>query len=283
MEANKKKVNISCPKCGQSKVIGIPESIFADKKFGSIKVQVPKGAVCTEHQFVTFFSNKGNIIGYDVIDASTLTEKSEPTEAAPVTTLSLKYLIHKFGFNCVAGFLHAKIFDYPSFIIKDSAPDVDADVLNQTFDTIIPPILKNENHIGHIQFDNYVFPNPFYFYTTTKSKRNNAYLINDRRLVIHMPWNTSIDFEKKILEYALEHENYEEEKKHLRHHINQFIKAVEICKIILSNSKMVKEKELVKALKEQLIVTTINKQRIMLIKEYLERRDSPELAAKIKI
>ena len=283
METEKQNFQISCPNCGNSRSIGIPKSLFSDKQFGSIKIQVPLDAVCPVHEFIVFLSNKGKIIGYDLIDASASYTEIEKEVDKIESTFSLFSIIRKLGYSCIAGFLHSKIFDYPSFIIRDNESDIDMKKLNRTFDAILPVNLINGNQIQNIQYDNYVFPNPDYFYTVTRNKKKEAYLVNNRRVIIHTPWNGSIDYEKKILEYSLNHEKDEEEKKFLTHYINEFLSSVDFTKKILEDLKTIKEKELIKLLKEEFIVSTIDKNRISLIKEFLERRVSPDLAAKIKL
>ena len=52
--------------------------------------------------------------------------------------------------------------------------------------------------------------------------------------------------------------------------------------MIKENSKKISEKDLVKQLKEKLIVSTINKKRVLIIKEFIKQRFSSELSAKIK-
>ena len=63
---------------------------------------------------------------------------------------------------------------------------------------------------------------------------------------------------------------------------NQFIKDVEFTKNLLENSNSISEKDLMKQLKSKLIVSTINKKRVSIIKEFIKQRYSKELAAKIK-
>ena len=43
-------LEVECPICSEVKNINIPESVFAQKKFGTIKIQIPINAVCPEHQ-----------------------------------------------------------------------------------------------------------------------------------------------------------------------------------------------------------------------------------------
>ena len=73
-----------------------------------------------------------------------------------------------------------------------------------------------------------------------------------------------------------------EQLKYLSHYINQFISDVQEVESILENLKEISEKELAKKLKEILITRTITKNRVALIKEFLERRVSPAVFNKIK-
>jgi len=51
-----KQFDISCPKCGIEKEISVPTSLFLEKKFGTVKIKVPQGAVCADHNFIVFIS-----------------------------------------------------------------------------------------------------------------------------------------------------------------------------------------------------------------------------------
>ncbi len=63
--ARLKQFDVTCPKCGNGKRISVPDSLFIQKKFGTVKIKVPQGAVCEDHNFIVFISTKGQIIGYD--------------------------------------------------------------------------------------------------------------------------------------------------------------------------------------------------------------------------
>jgi hypothetical protein len=281
MESNSKKFNVSCPKCGMGKEISLPNTLFSSETFKTIKIKVPQGAVCENHNFIVFITTKGKIVGYDVIDASISLEESQ-TKSEDEIKLALEDIINIFGFNCVAGFIHAKLFDYPSFIVRNEEANVNFEDLNALFDTIIPLRFKNDNAIKDIEFDSYVFSNEYFFYNMVKEKEKNAFLINNRRLVIQVPWQTTIEFEKTILGNSLGKKDKNEQLKYLSHYINQFINDVQEVEAILENLKEISEKDLVKKLKEILITRTITKNRVALIKEFLERRVSPVVYSKIK-
>ncbi|MHA1535398.1 MAG: hypothetical protein ACTSP8_11785 [Promethearchaeota archaeon] len=279
--ARLKQFDVTCPKCGNGKVISVPDSLFVQKKFGTVKIKVPQGAVCKDHNFIVFISTKGQIIGYDIIDASvTLDQMKKLPEN--LSDLTLDEVIDAFGFNCVAGFLHAKLFDYPSYIIRNDEFALDIEQLNDLFDGLIPTNYRNSNAIKDDEFDSYVFPNPKYYYTAFKREHTDAFLINNRKLVIQVPWRIQIDFEKSILTNALGITDTSEQLKYLAQYVNQFISDVEFTQKVLENVKNIDEKELIKKLKEKLIVSTINKNRILSIKEFITRRISKEVGSKIK-
>jgi len=281
MSSNLKRFDVSCPRCGVGKEISIPESLFFDKKFGTVKIKVPKGVVCKEHDFIVFISTKGNVIGYDIIDASVSLDQKDKLPI-DLISLTLDELIDTFGFNCVAGFIHAKLFDYDSRIIRNEESSFNIEQLNELFDRLIPVEYRNSNVIIDEEFDSYVFPNPNYFYTMAKQEYTNAFLINNRKLIIQVPWQSQIDFEKSILSNALGKSDKKEQLKYLALYINQFISDVEFTISLLENAKGISEKELTKKLKEKLIVSTINRNRIVLIKEFISRRISKDLSKKIK-
>ena len=279
--ASLKQFEVTCPKCGNGKTISVPHSLFIQKKFGTVKIKVPQGAVCKDHNFIVFISTKGQIIGYDIIDASVSLDQKEKLPGN-LTDLTLDEIIEAFGFNCVAGFLHAKLFDYPSFVIRNEEFALDIGQFNDMFDRLIPPNYQNSNAIKDDEFDSYVFPNPNYYYTAFKREHNNAFLINNRKLVIQVPWRIQIDFEKSILTNALGKKDKSEQLQYLSQYINQFISDVEFTQNLLENVRNISEKELIKKLKEKLIVSTINRNRILSIKEFITRRISTEVGSKIK-
>lgn len=281
MSSNLKGFRVACPKCGTEKQINIPESLFFQKKFGTVKIKVPQGAVCKDHHFIVFISTKGQIVGYDVIDTS-VSSNQDANLSKEIIDLTLDELIDAFGFNCVAGLIHAKLFDYSSFVVRSDEFKVNIEQLDEMFDRLIPLQYRNNNAIKDVVFDTYVFTNEDYFYTAFKNNNTNAFLINNRKHIIHKPWETACEFEKSILENALGRNDKGEQLKYLAQYIVQFIKDVEFTKTLLENSKSISEKDLIKQLKEKLIVSTINKKRVSVIKEFIEQRFSNELSAKIK-
>ena len=287
MEAEFINFEVTCPKCGKGKEISIPNSLFANKKFGTIKIKVPQGAVCENHNFIVFITTKKKIVGYDLIDASISTESTdtplkEESEIELDESISLNHLIQVFGFDCVAGLIHAKLFDYPSAILRNEELKVKLDDLNNFLDNLIPAEYKNDNTINDIILDSYVFQNEDYFYNMVRNQNKHAFLINNHRFIIQEPWEIDIEFEKSILHNALERRTISDQSKYLAHYISQFINDVDFTKQLLESTGSISKKELVKKLKEKLIISTIDKKRVIVIKNFLERRISSEISSRIK-
>ncbi|MFX1322386.1 MAG: hypothetical protein ACFFAQ_12165 [Promethearchaeota archaeon] len=280
-----KSLELSCPSCGAIKTVNIPESLFYDKKFGHIKVQIPQGAVCQDHMFVVFLDVKGRLIGYEAIDLSISTTIEEPKEEIideSIKTMSLVNLIKSLGFNCVVGLIHAKLFNYPSYLIMSNGAKVNLDEINKILDGLIPEMYKNSRSLKTIEFDDETFPTATYFYSLVKRQRRNAFLMNPRKHIIQMPWEIDLELEKSIINSALEKENQNEQLKFLAYYIAKFIEDVEFTLSILEGVKKISKKELTKQLKAKLLTSTITKNRVNEIKDFIIHRISATIANKIQ-
>ncbi|MCJ7650349.1 MAG: hypothetical protein MUP85_17205, partial [Candidatus Lokiarchaeota archaeon] len=91
-----------------------------------------------------------------------------------------------------------------------------------------------------------------------------------------------IYYETHIINYALERKDPKEQTKILSDSIVRFINDSVFAKAILDGVKKISEKDFMKTLDEKLTLTTINKYRMALIKEFLRRRVSVDLIKKIK-
>ncbi|MFX0057554.1 MAG: hypothetical protein ACFE85_11320 [Candidatus Hodarchaeota archaeon] len=281
MESDFKPLRVACPNCGNSKLLKIPLSIYNDKKFGIVKIKVPNGAVCQEHQFIILTDNKQNIIGYETIDISIVKLPEEPKEEL-ANGISLKYLVHLFGFNCVAGFLHAKLFNYPSFIITSKDLNVDLNIFDKVFDKLIPEQYRQTHPIKFIKYDSDIYPNPGYYYFLIQNKMKEDFLINLKKHIVNMPWDTDIGYESLIINKSLEIDEHDGFKI-VESYLTQFVKDVELTKTTLENHSSITDKNLMKELNQKTKLSTINKDRIKLIREFFQRRNCVELAKRIII
>jgi len=285
MQVQQFAIDVACPRCGVEKTIHVPGTLFAQKKFGHIKIQVPKGAVCQDHIFIVFLDVKGRIIGYETVDLSikTITEKKihEEIDIEEKAT-KLDQFIVDFGFNCLAGLIHSRLFNYPSYLITNEEFSVKLDAINTILDEIMPDAYKNRRPLKIIELNDEIYPTATYFYALVKNQKKTAFLMNPSKLIVQMPWKTGIELERSIINSALKKEAQNEQLHFLTFFITKFLEDVDITISILETTKKISKKDLVKKLKEKSPLSTITKTRVDFIKEFIHRRRSPEIAKKIQ-
>ncbi|MFX1418572.1 MAG: hypothetical protein ACFE9N_06600 [Promethearchaeota archaeon] len=285
MQVHSKLIEVACPRCGLEKTIGVPETLFSQKKYGHIKIQVPQGVVCQDHVFVVFLDVEGRIIGYQTVDLSiSSTPETAPKEEISLEdgkTISLKRFIMMVGYSCFAGLIHAKLFNYPSFLIMNSEHKLNIDVINNVLDEIVPEIYKNKRSLKIIDYNDRVFPTATFFYALVQNQRKTAFLMNPHKHVVQMPWKTGLELEKTMIASAINKEDQNEHLKFLAFYISKFLEDVDKTLKILETVKKASKKELVKKLKEIAITSTITKNYVNSIEEYIHRRVSPQVARKV--
>ena len=285
MQVQSRYIAIACPNCGAEKTLHVPETLFTEKKFGHVKIQVPKGVVCQEHVFVVLLDIKGRILGYQTVDLSVSTpstaKSKEETQSEVDESLGLMKFIKLLGFRCLAGLIHSKLFNYQPYVISKQDAQMDMDELNLFLDHVVPDMYKNHKVLKHIEYDDYVFPTATYFYALVKNQRKAAFLMNLDKHIIQMPWQTGLELEKGFITTALKNKNPKEHQKYLTFYVTKFIEDVDKTKIIIETMKKISKKDLVKKLKEIAITSTVTKEYVSSIKEFIHRRVSREIAAKI--
>ncbi|MHA1913706.1 MAG: hypothetical protein ACW97V_04980, partial [Promethearchaeota archaeon] len=193
MSESYKVLEVSCPSCGEMKNINVPAAIFSQKKFGTVKIQVPMNAVCTEHQFIVFVDTKGIVRGYEKIDiqmASITPEEAGETDRG----LNLRSLIQIFGLYGIFSLVHAKIFNYPAYIIKDEKIEITEDTLNNIGDMILPENLSGSKSI-YILDDTDL--------NKLKITGKDKLVMDTQQHIFQTPWTMKLKFEEGILERAL--------------------------------------------------------------------------------
>ncbi len=275
MMVNYKELNVVCPMCGLDKSITVPEAIFAQKKFGTIKIQVPMGAVCSEHQFIVFVDSKGIVRGYEKIDLHMAMPFEQPgKEEAGI--LTLRVLIQMFGFYGLFSIIHAKIFKYQVYVLidKDSALySLDVEVLNLLGDTILPEAYRGDAKITFIEETDI---NKF------KVKDKKALIMDSHKSILQTPWEEKLKFEEEMIKNAVEIIDEDEQVIFLQQSIAKLVKEAEHSKSILENVHEIYEDELIERLCKDLMIAKIDHYRLTLIKYFIKQRFSPKLASKIK-
>lgn len=272
MTESSKCLEVVCPSCGGMKNLNIPSAILSHKKFGTVKIQVPFNAVCPEHQFLIFVDMKGTIRGYEKIDIQmiTITSKVEKEVTGP---LNLRKLIQIFGIYGVFSLIHAKIFNYTIYILKDEDFEYNEEIFNSIADAILPVsfrgsktvYLLEENEIDNI-----------------KQKKRNALVIDTKQYIYQTPWGIKLKFEEELIKRALEIIDEQEQLKLMQQDISKLIDEVNCTIAILHDEKEIYEDDLIERITKTLNIKKINIYRLNLIKEFIRQNISFKIVSKIK-
>ena len=189
--------------------------------------------------------------------------------------------IRTLGFRCFAGLIHAKVFNYQPVLIIKKGFQINLEKINNFLDDIVPEMYKNKRVLKTIDYSPNTFPLATYFYALVMNQRKTAFLLNEHKHIIQMPWKTGLDFEKGIIASALQKHDQNEHLKYLTFYVTKFLEDVDKALIIIEPVKKISKKDLVKKLKEIAITSTITKNYVSCIKEFIHRRKSPQIAKKI--
>lgn len=265
-------LEVICPICGETKNINIPAGIFSQKKFGTIKIQVPINAVCPKHQFIVFVDTKGVVRGYEKIDIQMGVITPE-TDGEDEKTLNLRSLIQIFGIYGIFSLIHAKIFNYPTYIIKEKGFEYNEEILNSVGDMILPESLRESKTI-HL-LDNQAL-------NKLNIKNKESLIMDTQQHIFQTPWNGKMKFEEGVVKRALEIIDEQEQLKLLQQDIGRLITEANHATYFLQDVKNVYEDELIEQLSKDLKIKPISNYRLNLIKEFIGRNISKALASKIK-
>ena len=265
-------LEVICPMCGETKNINIPTGIFSQKKFGTIKIQVPVNAVCQKHQFIVFVDTKGVVRGYEKIDIQMGVITPE-VGGEVERRLNLRSLIQIFGIYGIFSLIHAKIFNYTTYIINGKGFEYDEETLNSVGDMILPESLRESKTI-HL-LDNQVL-------NKLNIKDKEALIMDTQQHIFQTPWNVKMKFEEEVIKRALEIIDDQEQLKLLQQDIGRLITEANQATYFLQDVKTIYEDELIEQLSKDLKIKPISNYRLNLIKEYIGRNISKALASKIK-
>ncbi|MFX1572438.1 MAG: hypothetical protein ACFFB0_06790 [Promethearchaeota archaeon] len=267
-----KVLEVKCPTCGIIKNISIPEAIFSQKKFGTIKVQVPINAVCPEHQFIVFVDTKGIIRGYEKIDLL-MASISPEAESEAEGRINLRNLIQMFGTYGMFSLIHAKLFNYPAYIIKDDTFEHSEEILNKVGDSILPERFKGNKTVYLLDESDI---------SKIKIKNKESLIMDTHQNIFQTPWKEKLKFEEQILKRALEIIDEQEQQKLLQQDISRFISEVNYVVSLLEVVDTIYEDELIEQLSKALKIKKISTYRLNLIKEFIKRNISAKIVSKIK-
>ena len=272
MAESYKVLRVVCPTCQKAKNINIPEAVFSQKKFGTIKIQIPVNEVCPEHQFIVFVDTKGNIRGYEKIDIQMSTLSLE-AESDKIKSSNLRNLIRIFGIYGIFSLIHARIFNYPTYIIKGDDFEYSEALLNSIGDNLLPETYRGNKSINIIEDPEI---------NKIKVKDKNALILDTAQHIFQTPWTDKLKFEEQILKRALEIIDEEEQLKLLQQDILQLINEVHYTVSILETIDQIYEDDLIDKVSKALSIKKISNYRLNLIKEFIRRNISKKSVTKIK-
>ncbi|MFX1276490.1 MAG: hypothetical protein ACFFBP_01380 [Promethearchaeota archaeon] len=270
-------VELTCPACQTFKKISVPDAVFEQNNFGTIKIQVPFGAVCPDHQFIAFVDIKGIVRGYERIDLlmKMPLKEEEYSELEKTPELTINKIINSFGLYGVFCLFHAKIFNYPVYIIKNDNGTDDSTALNQLLDNILPEKYKDLTHP-------IIFINKNEFDKLKQKKKRLSLMIDPQQKIYQTPWSEKLKFEESILQKALEMIDLKEQLFIIKQEIARFIIEAEEVKIIVGDAKEIYKKELIETLSVNLNSPRINMSRLTLLLNFIDQRFSRRISRKIK-
>lgn len=276
MENETREVSLTCPICKKKNTINVPEKVFEQKQFGSIKIQVPPGAVCPDHQFIVFLDPKGLVRGYERIDilmGDKSTKAIKEAEEGVGKEVSINILVKELGLYGVFSLLHAKLFGYPSYIIRNEVSEEFSTKINAFFNDLTKNEYSNPQQIEFLKDKDY---------NEVDLERENALLIDKHNNIMQTPWNEKLKLEEEFIQKALEIINPEEQKVIIKQNVKNFIKEVKHTLRILENVKQIYDKDLITQLEKDLKLSNVSNFRVNLIRQFIISNISEDLGNKIK-
>ena len=169
--------------------------------------------------------------------------------------------------------MHAKIFNYPSYIIKDEDFEPTEELLNLIANRILPEKYRGHNNIYLLEEHDYA---------KIKLKEKNALVLDSHKHILNTPWDEKLKFEEELIKKAVEIIDEEEQLLLMQQGIAKFISEAEYTKNLLENIREIYEDELIERISKDMMVPKVTHYRLSLIKQFIKQRYSPKLASKIK-
>ena len=258
-----KDVKVKCPFCGTESKISIPDEILSQKKFGIFKIEVPSGAACNKHRFIVFIDTQGNVRGYERIDLLMGSADEKHVEKAEEPEqITLSYVLDLIGIDCAINLLHALIFDYPMRLVYEEDSENIAGILKSIGQAILPRKYRDSG--------NYI--EPIKKSDLNLKEHQGTLLIDARKKIIQVPWNSKLKFEEELLKKAQEIFNPIEQVKLIQREVKNFIIRAENANNLLIDDQDISKKEMLKQVAKELRIPRLTKYDLSLIEEFIERR-----------
>lgn len=265
-------IEVKCPfdECKSQKMIKVPSYIFDNKQFGTAKIQINKGIVCDNHQFVIFVDKKGKIRSYEKIDMQ-IGIVRKPKEILKDTT-SFEEFINVIGEFATVNLIHALLLDVPVIIFVKTLNDKVQGNLNAMCKELFPELFEQKNPLQFITREEF-----------KQTKLQNLLAIDENGYILSAPWEINqFDFEETLLQKTLGVKEFKAQAIIFKQAVTNLMKRVEYVRDLLKSSETIYEEDLKVQLSEKFLQKKISDYDIDLIKEILKFRFLENIS-KIKI
>ena len=266
-----KELEVSCPFCKAMGTIKIPTEVYSQKKWGTVKIQVPPGAICKQHHFIVLVDTKGIIRGTEKVEdvIGRIGEKKDDIEE----TLTLVEIIEKVGLDSLKYVLHALILNYPIYVVKsDELNSMERvkfildQVVTEDFRSILPLIkIIEERDVQKVLLN-----------------EQEALVISSGKEILQTPWKEKLKYEEAILRKAGDLFNEGEQLVILQQEVAKLARDANLARYILEYNDELSREEFSSELTKKMRVKKVDRVYINMIKLFVEKRFSKELVGKIK-
>lgn len=265
-------IEVKCPfdECKSQKTIKVPSYIFDNKQFGTAKIQINKGIVCDNHQFVIFVDKKGKIRSYEKIDMQ-IGIVRKPKEVLKDTT-SFEEFINVIGEFATVNLIHALLLDVPVILFVKIMDEKVQKSLNTMCKELFPELFEQKNPLQFVIREEF-----------KQTKLQDLLAIDENGYILSAPWEINqFDFEEGLLQKTLGVKEFKAQAIIFRQAVTNLMNRVGYVRDLLKSSEIIYEEDLKMQLSDKFLQKKITDYDIDLIKEILKFRFLENIA-KIKI
>ncbi|MFX1236464.1 MAG: hypothetical protein ACFE8P_01950, partial [Promethearchaeota archaeon] len=223
METNQtNEIEVTCPFCGNTGSVKVPIAVYTKKKWGTVKIHIPAGAICRDHHFIALIDTEGVVRGFEKIESFKSSKEHEQRKLT--LNLTLNDLISFFTIEGFIHLLHAMLFNYKVYVVKNDLTRKNAIDICAFFSYILPQKYRSEERLVLIEKTDL---------NILSKKCKDALLINANNKIVYCPWIESVDFIRAMVKKSLEIIRQVEQIIILQQELSKFANLAEIAKDIL--------------------------------------------------
>lgn len=268
-------LKVTCPVegCGTKKKIKVPAYIFETKQFGTLKIQINKGIVCPDHQFVIFVDKKGKIRGTEKIDIQlAVAVKASPKETLIKEDVSIADILGMLGELASFNVFHSFLLDIPVTIIRKEIDDATSMKMNNLLKKLFPDLFESKQPFKFINRDEF-----------KNFKMSDMLVIDEQGYIISSPWEINkFEFEEFLFSKALATEDIKAQIIIFRQEKDNLLNKVKFVQDLIKNEEIIYEEDIKDKISERFLQKKVSFYEIDLIKEIFKFRFKGNLS-KIKI